>query len=124
MLGTARDFMRFLEVLRMGGELILGAELCKMVTTDKTNGLGPGPGRAFGLGMSVITNPIAALTPQSAGTFTWGGVYGHSWFVDPIRRLTVVTLTDTAVEGLSGTIPFEVRDAIYSGAELDTTHST
>jgi CubicO group peptidase (beta-lactamase class C family) len=118
MVGTARDFMRFLEVLRMGGESILGAELCKMMITDQTSGRGPGPGRAFGFGMSVITEPTAASTPQSAGTFTWGGVYGHSWFVDPSRRLTAVTLTNTAVEGLSGRFPIEVRDTIYESAEL------
>ncbi len=118
MVGTARDFMRFLEMLRMDGESILGAELCKMMTTDQTDGLGPGPGRAFGFGMSVITEPIAASTPQSAGTFTWGGVYGHSWFVDPSQRLAAVSLTNTAVEGLSGRFPVEVRDAIYESAEL------
>ncbi len=118
MVGTARDFMRYLEVLRTRGESILAAELCQMMTTDQTKGLGPGPGRAFGFGMSVITEPVAASTPQSVGTFTWGGVYGHSWFVDPSQRLTALSLTNTAVEGLSGRFPVEVRDTIYESAEL------
>ena len=42
-------------------------------------------------------------------------MYGHSWFVDPARRLTVIALTNTALEGLFGRFPIELRDAIYRG---------
>jgi CubicO group peptidase (beta-lactamase class C family) len=52
-------------------------------------------------------------TPQSAGTLFWGGVYGHTWFVDPVKKITVVALTNTAPEGLSGKFPVEVRAAVY-----------
>jgi hypothetical protein len=38
---------------------------------------------------------------------------GHSGFVDPDRRLTMIALTNTALEGLSGRFPIELRDAIY-----------
>jgi hypothetical protein len=40
-------------------------------------------------------------------------VCGHSWFVDPQRRLTVVALTNTALEGLYGRFPIDVPDAMY-----------
>jgi hypothetical protein len=40
-------------------------------------------------------------TPQSVGTWQWGCIYGHSWFVDPVRRLTVIVMANTAVEGMS-----------------------
>jgi hypothetical protein len=43
----------------------------------------------------------------------WGGVYGHSWFVDAIREVTVVLLTNTALEGMIGKITIDVRDAVY-----------
>ena len=72
---------------------------------------------AFGFGLSVVTNPGTAQTPQSAGTFAWGGVYGHSWFVDPAKRLTVVILTNTAVEGLFGQFPIQIRDAAYAAQD-------
>ena len=71
------------------------------------------PGWGFGFGGAVLVDPSAASTPQSPGTWQWGGVYGHSWFVDPQRRLTVVALTNTALEGLYGRFPIDVRDAIY-----------
>ncbi|HXM40864.1 MAG TPA: serine hydrolase domain-containing protein [Bryobacteraceae bacterium] len=114
MVGTAADFVRFLEALRSGGSPILSAQSVRAMTTDQTGGRGPGPGTAFGFGLSVVTEPEIAQTPQSAGTFAWGGVYGHSWFVDPAKRLTVVVLTNTAVEGLTGQFPMQIRDAIYA----------
>jgi CubicO group peptidase (beta-lactamase class C family) len=41
------------------------------------------------------------------------GVYGHSWFVDPERQLTVIAFTNTVLEGLSRGFPIALRDAIY-----------
>jgi CubicO group peptidase (beta-lactamase class C family) len=41
-------------------------------------------------------------------------VYGHSWFVDPAKRLTVTVLTNTAVEGMSGQFPMQIREALYA----------
>ncbi|MDU3928901.1 MAG: serine hydrolase, partial [Enterobacter asburiae] len=43
----------------------------------------------------------------------WGGVYGHSWFYDPQAALSVVALTNTAFEGMSGYYPLQIRDAVY-----------
>jgi len=61
----------------------------------------------------VLVDPILAETPQSKGTIRWGGVYGHSWFVDPTQKLSVVILTNTAYEGMIGQITLDVRDAVY-----------
>lgn len=66
---------------------------------------------AMGFGLSVITDPAQAQTP---GTFVWGGGYGHSWFVDGTKGLSVVVLTNTALEGMAGQLPLQVRDAIYA----------
>jgi CubicO group peptidase (beta-lactamase class C family) len=114
MVGTAGDFLKLLEALRTGGAPILSAQSAKAMISDQTNGRGPGPGVAFGFGLSVIKDPQSAQTPHSVGTFTWGGVYGHSWFVDPAKGLTAVALTNTAVEGVAGKFRADLRDAIYS----------
>jgi len=100
---------------RTAGSPILSAQSLSAMTSDQTNGRGPGRGTAFGFGLSVVTDPVLAHTPQSAGTFAWGGDYGHAWFVDPAKRLTVIVLTNTAVEGMSGQFPAQIRDAIYAG---------
>jgi CubicO group peptidase (beta-lactamase class C family) len=115
MVGTAHDVLRFLEAIRGGGAPILKPETVARMTADE---VGPqaetqGPGWGFGYGWAVLVDPVAAATPQSKGTFQWGGVYGHSWFVDPARALTVVALTNTAIEGMAGAFVTQVRDAIY-----------
>lgn len=61
-------------------------------------------------------DPAAAQTPQPRGSWMWGGVYGHSWFVDPVARLTVVLLTNTALEGMVGRLTFDVRKAVYESS--------
>lgn len=61
----------------------------------------------------MLTDPAAASSPQSRGTWQWGGAYGHSWFVDPECGITAIALTNTALEGLAGRFPIELRDAIY-----------
>jgi CubicO group peptidase (beta-lactamase class C family) len=71
-----------------------------------------GAGWAFGFGGAILIDPAAALSPQSPGTFGWGGVWGHSWFIDPARRLSVVSLTNTALEGMMGRYVRDLRDAI------------
>ena len=115
MVGTAHDVLRFLEAIRGGGAPILELATVARMTADQ---VGPqaetsGPGWGFGYGWAVLADPAAAATPQSKGTFRWGGVYGHSWFVDPARALTVVALTNTAIEGMAGAFVTEVRDAVY-----------
>ncbi|QRK07368.1 beta-lactamase family protein [Archangium violaceum] len=115
MVGTAGDFLRLLESLREGGAPVLAASTVEQMTRAQ---VGPeaetqGPGWGFGFGAAVLVDPVKARSPQSAGSYQWGGAYGHSWFVDPVRGLTVVALTNTALEGMSGAFPVELRDAIY-----------
>jgi CubicO group peptidase (beta-lactamase class C family) len=43
----------------------------------------------------------------------FGGAWGNSGFVDRERGLSVVTMTNTAIEGVSGNFPLTIRDAIY-----------
>jgi CubicO group peptidase (beta-lactamase class C family) len=116
MVGTAEDFIRFLEAVRKGGAPILERRSVQAMMSNQIGELTTllGPGTGFGIGGALITDPDAAQTPQSAGTLTWGGVYGHNWFIDPQRRLSVVSLSNTALEGMNGAFPGQLRDAIYS----------
>jgi CubicO group peptidase (beta-lactamase class C family) len=116
MVGTAPDFLNFLEALRMGGAPLLKPESVEALTTNAIDDLrvNPvGPGWGFGLGVAALKDPVLAESPESAGTWRWGGAYGHSWFVDPARRLSVVALTNTAVAGMNGPYPDSIRDAVY-----------
>lgn len=116
MVGTARDLLAFLESIRTGGAPILSSASVAAMTRDQVGAQSAtqGPGWGFGYGWAVLDDPTATGTPQSVGTLQWGGAYGHSWFVDPARRLTVVALTNTTFEGMNGRFATDIRDAAYA----------
>jgi CubicO group peptidase (beta-lactamase class C family) len=118
MVGTAPDVMRFLETIRTGGKPILSAATAASMMRNEIGSVaGPQPGVGFGFGGAVVVDPAATHTPQSQGTWQWGGVYGHSWFVDPARKLTVVALTNTGLEGMWGKFTTDLRDAVYESVK-------
>ncbi|AVF33461.1 serine hydrolase domain-containing protein [Rahnella sikkimica] len=115
MVSSAHDVLKMLEMLRQGGEPLLTPTLTNEMGRDQTGGLElpDMPGTGFGLGFSVLRDPQAAASPESAGTWRWGGAYGHSWFVDRTAGLSVVAFTNTLYEGMSGAFVNELRDAVY-----------
>ncbi len=116
MSGTAREFVRSLEAVRSGGGGLLKHETTRAMLTNQTGDspVALGPGWGFGYGGAILTDPVAAATPQPKGTWSWGGVWGHNWFVDPTHGLVVAFLTNTAVEGMMGASTIAVRDAVYA----------
>jgi CubicO group peptidase (beta-lactamase class C family) len=115
MAGTAGDILAFLETVRQEGAPLLAPETVRMMMTDQVGAEAQtqGPGWGFGFGWAVLDDPRLALSPQARGTIQWGGAYGHSWFVDRQSGLSIVALTNTAFEGMSGMFTLEVRDAVY-----------
>ncbi|PAJ81112.1 serine hydrolase domain-containing protein [Burkholderia ubonensis] len=121
MVGSARDCFALFEALRTGRAGWLDA-----VWTDEMGRVQPGahdlpaaPGFGFGLGFSVLRDPAAAHSPESVGTWRWGGAYGHAWFVDRAAGLTVVALSNTLYEGMHGRFVTDVRDAVYGVGERE-----
>jgi CubicO group peptidase (beta-lactamase class C family) len=117
MVGSASDFMLLLEILRKGGAPLLPNSLVQEMTTNQIGDLPMAywPGRGFGLGFTVLKDPVEAQTSESPGTWRMGGTYGHSWFVDPLQQLSVVAFTNTALEGMSGQFTIDLCEAIYQG---------
>lgn len=117
LVGTADDFLKFLEALRTGGKPILKSESVKTMTSHHIGALAVaarGPGWGFGLGVAILQDAAQAGVPGQIGTYGWGGAYGHSWWVDPASQLSVLALTNTAFEGMAGQFPGQLRAAIYS----------
>lgn len=115
MAGTAEDILRFLMHIKPGGSALIRPETLEIMLKDHA---GPeaqalGPGWGFGYGWAVLSDPEMAASPQAKGTLQWGGVYGHSWFVDTENDLRVVILTNTAFEGMCGQLVNDIRDAVY-----------
>lgn len=117
MLGTAENYMRFLEAIRLGGAPILSPASVTAFTGDAIPGLDIGPddpGWGFGLGVSHLRDPAPSGTKQQAGAWAWGGVYGTSFWVDPEAGISAVALTNTGMEGCNGPFTKEIIAATYA----------
>jgi CubicO group peptidase (beta-lactamase class C family) len=117
MVGTARDYLRFVEAMRTGGAGIILPDTVTAMTRNAIGNLpvaAAGPGFGWGLGVAVLKDPVAAKLPLYAGSWNWAGVYGTNFWVDPAQGLSVVTLTNTAVAGMNGDFPNALRRAAYA----------
>jgi CubicO group peptidase (beta-lactamase class C family) len=110
LIGSARDYHRFTQMLLGRGELdgtrILGPRTVDFMARNhlpggadlKTYGRPlfaetTFEGVGFGLGFSVSLDTAAAKLLGTAGEFAWGGAASTAFWVDPAEELTVVFLT-------------------------------
>ena len=115
---SATDFIAFLEAIRTGGAPIVRQATASAMMTNQTGGhliVTSGPGVGFGFGGAVITDSAVAASPLPTGAWMWGGVYGHSWFVDPEREISFVLMTNTSTEGMSGPLSQDLQAAAVGG---------
>ena len=113
MAGTADDVVRLIETIRAGGGSILKTETTKAGLSNQIGDVPGLPGARFGYFGQIITDPVAAETSLPVGAMQWGGVYGNTWFIDPASKLTVVSLSNTALEGCMGDYPELLRKAVF-----------
>jgi CubicO group peptidase (beta-lactamase class C family) len=95
LLSTARDYARFLEMIRNGGVLdgvrILSPRTVELMTTNQVGTLHSSTGLGFGLGFET-TDRYGANGLDSVGAFGWGGAYGSVYRVDPTSHLVLVLM--------------------------------
>lgn len=110
LVSTAADYLRFQEMLRLGGRLGDARLLSpRTVSYMATNHL-PGnvdltafgrplstetayDGVGFGLGFSVMLDPAKARTAASTGDYGWGGAYSTFFNNDPQEDINIVFMT-------------------------------
>jgi CubicO group peptidase (beta-lactamase class C family) len=115
MLSTAMDYARFCQMLLNGGELdgvrVLAPKTVARMTSDQLppsaerhtpvalslGAFGPVPemGTSFGLGFAVRIDAGRNPLPGSPGDFSWGGITGTLFWVDPQTRLVAVLMAQT-----------------------------
>jgi CubicO group peptidase (beta-lactamase class C family) len=110
LVSTAADYLRFAHMLLNGGELdgqrILGRKTVEYMTLNHlpTGGDLASMGQrvfsettyegiGFGLGFSVVLDPVKAAVVGSAGEYAWGGAASTMFWVDPREELVVLLLT-------------------------------
>lgn len=95
LLSTARDYSRFLEMIRNGGALgnvrILSPRSVALMSTNQVGTLHSTNGLGFGLGFET-TDRFGAAGMESVGSFGWAGAYGSFYRVDPQNRLVIAVM--------------------------------
>jgi CubicO group peptidase (beta-lactamase class C family) len=127
---TLGDYHRFTQMLLGGGRLgdvrLLSDRTVRYMTSNHLPGNADltafgrklfaettYDGVGFGLGFSVMLNPVANKTLGTAGEFAWGGAASTAFWVDPAEELTVVFMTQLLP---SSTYPIrsQLKQLIYS----------
>jgi CubicO group peptidase (beta-lactamase class C family) len=110
LVSTAHDYLRFMQMLLNGGEVagvrVLGRKTVAYMTTnhlptgDDLASMGQRvfsettyEGIGFGLGFSVMLDPVRAAVVGSVGEFGWGGAASTMFWVDPREELVGLMLT-------------------------------
>jgi len=110
LVSTTEDYVRFCRMLlgggALGGHRVLGPRTLALAMQNHLPGgrtidaMGPAEfsgastaGLGFGLGGSVLVDPVAAGLPGAPGRFSWGGIAGTTFFVVPRDELSVVAMT-------------------------------
>ena len=87
---TIYDYAVFLQMLLnngvYNGKRILSRNTIRMMTMNQIGDLSRGDDK-FGLGFQVVTEKGSARTPSQIGTFSWGGAFATSYWVDPKEKM-------------------------------------
>jgi CubicO group peptidase (beta-lactamase class C family) len=104
LVGTIDDYLKFTEMLRVGGKGVLSPHTLSFMMRNHLGGdiasMGPSSfaeqpmeGMGFGIGGAVVLDPGRARVPGSIGDFSWGGMASTFFWVDPVHDLSVVFFT-------------------------------
>lgn len=105
LVSTARDYLRFAQLLLNQGELdgvrLLARTTLRYMASDHLGELPmaksgwnylPGPGYGFGLGVAVRTSAGDAVIPGTVGEYRWSGVAGTCFWIDPQEKMLAIFL--------------------------------
>jgi CubicO group peptidase (beta-lactamase class C family) len=99
---TARDYARFLEMIRNGGAIgdvrILSPRTVQLMTTNQSGTLRSINGLGFGYGFETVDR-YGASGLAGVGAFGWGGAYGTIYQVDPQSRMVIVFMLQLMPNG-------------------------
>ena len=133
MVGTAADYLKFLEALRQGGGPVLKPETASAITADQVSPIFSqrqrvpegknsdvvAPGWGFGFGGAVLLYPEKADYGAGAGTLSWSGTYGSHFFMDRKNGISFVVLTNTTPTGMAGPFAVSLAQAVYGNTAAD-----
>jgi CubicO group peptidase (beta-lactamase class C family) len=93
---TAYDYARFIQMLLNEGQLdgvrLLGRKSVELMRTPRIDWNADGE-PDFGLGFRVVSDLGAGGELGSVGTYSWGGAFFTSYWIDPQERLVAVLMS-------------------------------
>jgi CubicO group peptidase (beta-lactamase class C family) len=91
LVSTAYDYALFMQMLLNGGHLngkhVLSRNSIRLMTSNQLGDKSMGRASKFGLGFQVITSADASGNTVSEGTFSWGGMFASSFWIDPKEKI-------------------------------------
>lgn len=91
LVSTALDYAIFMQMLLNGGEYngkrLLSPRSIHLMTINQIGDLSLGRASKFGLGFQVVTEADEARNTVSRGTFSWGGMFASSYWIDPKEKI-------------------------------------
>jgi len=90
---TIYDYGIFLQMLLnngvYNGKRILSRNSVRLMTMNQVGDLSRGDDK-FGLGFQIISEKGSARTPAQEGTYSWGGAFATSYWVDPKEKIVML----------------------------------
>lgn len=133
LVSSMHDYARFAQMLLNKGTLdgakILKPETVELMTQNHIGDLRVGfdgnaatsgnSGSGFGLDFSVIYDPVAAKTQQGKGTFSWFGIAGTWFWVDPTNDLFFIGMIQRRGGAGRGAVNFRAESVklVYDALE-------
>jgi len=134
LVSTIDDYLVFCEAMLGGGErdgvrILKQKTVAQMATNHLPEGKDLGDlgqsvflettmdGVGFGLGYAVVLDPERAGVLASPGELSWGGMASTYHFIDPVKRIIVVFMTQL-IPSSSYPIRTQMKNAIYKALEV------
>jgi CubicO group peptidase (beta-lactamase class C family) len=112
---TAYDYAIFLQMMLNGGRgngaEILSPRTVQMMTSGQLPFLFNGMDN-FGLGFGITSELSGARGPRNAGSFSWGGFFGTTYWADPKAGLVCLIMTQQTPNS-HGDLAAKVEQLIY-----------
>ena len=96
---TLYDYAILLQMFLNNGEYngvrLLSRNTVRMITENQIGDLHPGIGdnsahTEFGFGFAIVSEEGSRFGPSQAGTYSWGGAFSTSYWVDPKEDMIVL----------------------------------
>jgi CubicO group peptidase (beta-lactamase class C family) len=113
---TIYDYGIFLQMLlnngQYNGKRILSRNSVRLMTTDQLVGQPSRGDDGFGLGFSIVSEKTSGRTMAQVGTYSWGGAFSTSYWVDPKEKI-VLLFYRQLVGSTHGDVVEKFRTLVY-----------